>query len=239
VSTTIPQTSNMNPVFDVQSNVVGSLNLLDGCRRLGVRKVVFISSGGVIYGIPRQVPIREDHPTDPVCSYGITKLAVEKYLALFDYLHGVRYTIFRSANPYGERQNPEGKQGAVAVFLAKAARGEDIEIWGDGEVVRDFFYISDLVDACLSAIDRPGSDGIMNIGSGEGVSLNNLLSAIKEVTGSDIRIKYTPARKLDVPVNVLDISRAKSELGWAPKVDMRDGIARTWEWIRHRYIGGR
>lgn len=235
VSTTIPQTSNQNPAFDVQSNVVGTIMLLEGCRRKGVGRVVFISSGGVIYGVPKQVPIPETHPTEPLCSYGITKLAVEKYLALFNHLHGIRYTVFRCANPYGERQNPEAKQGAVGVFLAKVAKGEGIVIWGDGEVVRDFFYISDLVAACLQAAGGEGCDGVYNIGSGEGVSLNVLLDVIKEVTGREVRVRYTPARKLDVPVNVLDISKAREGLGWRPTVGLREGIGNTWDWISNRY----
>ena len=231
VSTTIPQTSNMNPAFDVQSNVVGTVKMLEGCRDRGVKKVLFISSGGVIYGIPKSVPIAEDHPTEPLCSYGITKLTAEKYLALFNHLYGLRYVVFRCANPYGERQNPEASQGAVGVFLAKAAEGKEIEIWGDGEVVRDFFYVGDLVDACLIAIDNESASGIYNIGSGVGVSLNRLIETIRAATGLDVPVRYTPARKLDVPVNVLDISRATRELGWRPKVGLDDGIGRAWGWV--------
>jgi UDP-glucose 4-epimerase len=231
-STTIPQTSNANPAFDVQTNLVGSIGLLSACNRQGINRVVFISSGGVVYGIPRRIPIPEDHPTDPLCSYGINKLAIEKYLALYERLYGLRYTVLRCANPYGERQNPDSRQGAVPVFLMHALRGEEIEIWGDGEVVRDYFYISDLVEAFMAAAGLTGECGIYNIGSGVGTSLNRLLDVIRKVTGLELKVRYTPSRKLDVPVNILDCSRARRELGWSACVPLEEGIARTWEWIK-------
>lgn len=236
VSTTIPQTSNANPVFDAQSNVVGSLNLLEACRRHGVGKSLFISSGGVIYGVPGMTPVPETHPTEPRCSYGITKLAVEKYFALYSYMHGLKYTVFRCGNPYGERQNPQGAQGAVTVFLAKAAKGEEIVVWGDGSVVRDFFYVSDFVDACLLALDRDDAGGVMNIGGGVGHSINEVIEIVRKVSGREVRVRYTPARPVDVPVNVLDISLAGERLGWRPKVGLEEGAARTWDWINGYWL---
>ena len=139
VSTTLPRSSNENPAYDVESNVVGTLHLLEAARANRIKQTIFVSSGGTVYGVPQQVPIKESHPTDPICSYGISKLAIEKFLHLFQTLYGMEYCILRLANPFGERQRLATAQGAVAVFLAKALRNEEIEIWGDGSVVRDYF----------------------------------------------------------------------------------------------------
>ena len=137
-----------------------------------IRKFIFVSSGGTVYGIPQEVPIKESHPTEPICSYGISKLAIEKYMNLFHLLHGMEYCVLRLANPFGERQRVAAAQGAVTVFLDKALRNEEIEIWGDGSVVRDYFYVSDAVSAMTKALAYEGSSGVFNIGSGVGQSLN-------------------------------------------------------------------
>ena len=130
ISTTLPKSSNLDPVFDIETNLMGTVRLLNQVVKSGVGKVIFLSSGGTVYGPPQEIPIVETHPTNPICSYGITKLAIEKYLELFYQLHGVDYTVLRLSNPFGERQRIESSQGAVAVFLGKALRGEKIEIWG-------------------------------------------------------------------------------------------------------------
>ncbi len=151
VSTTIPKTSNDDPIYDVRSNLVDTLQLLESCVEAGVRKVVFASSGGTVYGRPQGGSIAEDHPANPITSYGVIKLAVEKYLGLFDHLHGLDYTALRISNPYGPYQDPGGQQGAVPVFLNRLRTGRPVTIWGDGSVVRDYLYVSDLVDALLLA----------------------------------------------------------------------------------------
>ncbi len=145
VSTTLPKSSNDNPVYDVETNIVGTLHLLEVARKSTVRKVIFISSGGTVYGVPNSTPINEEHPTNPICSYGISKLTIEKYLNLYYTLYGLDYCVLRLANPYGERQRTTVAQGAVAVFLHRALRNETIEIWGDGSVVRDYIYVSDAI----------------------------------------------------------------------------------------------
>src|SRR5262249_42060795 len=132
VSTTLPKSSNADPVFDVESNVLATIRLLTQAIQTGLKKVVFVSSGGTVYGVPKQIPILETHATDPMCSYGITKLSIEKYLHLFHVLHGLDYTVLRLSNPFGEGQRVHASQGAVAVFLGKVLRGETVEIWGDG-----------------------------------------------------------------------------------------------------------
>jgi UDP-glucose 4-epimerase len=232
VSTTLPGPSNENPVYDVESNVIGTLNLLKQAVEKGVKKIIFSSSGGTVYGIPRSVPIPETHETNPVCSYGITKLTIEKHLALFHHLHNLDYTVLRLANPYGERQRIDGVQGAVAVFLGKTLLRQPITIWGDGSVARDYFYISDLVDAFITVIESDSPSKIYNIAGGEARSLNDILSVVRKVTGLRPVVRYTPARKLDVPVNCLDIHLAKKDLGWQPGISWEEGIARTWAWLK-------
>jgi UDP-glucose 4-epimerase len=225
-STTLPSTSNLDPGFDIGSNLLGTINLLEAACNAAVKRVVFSSSGGTVYGIPKQVPISESHPTNPTCSYGITKLAIEKYLALYKQLHGLDSVVLRIANPYGERQRQEAAQGAVAVFLAKALRGEAIEIWGDGTVVRDYLHVSDVVRALLAAADYGGTQPLFNIGSGHGLSLNQLIQAIEKELGGDIQVNYTSGRSCDVPVSILDIQLAAFELGWKPGISFSDGLAR-------------
>mgnify|MGYP001595638612 FL=1 len=185
-------------------------------RQQGVKKIVFISSGGTVYGNSVQCPISETDATDPVCSYGISKLSIEKYLHLFYHLHGLDYVVLRAANPFGERQNPRSGQGAVATFLWKFLRQEPIEIWGDGNISRDYFYISDLVSAILTAIEEKTPSKLYNIGSGVPHSLNKLVNFMQRVTGRTKVVQYSPARKLDVATNFLDISRAQKELHWQP-----------------------
>jgi UDP-glucose 4-epimerase len=234
VSTTLPQNSNDHPVYDVESNVLGSLRLMQLCRERGVRKVVFVSSGGTVYGVPRATPIGEDHPTEPISSYGIHKLMVEKYLALAQRLHGLDYRVLRPANLYGPRQRLDTAQGAVAVFLDQALRDQPIRIWGDGSVVRDYVYVADAVDATLKAAAFEGAPRIFNIGSGKGTSLNELVASIGQLLGRRVRVEYSRGRAVDVPANVLDASLAAQHLGWRASTSLADGLRRTCEWLSAR-----
>jgi len=232
VSTTLPENSNDDPVFDVESNVVATLRMLQAASAAKVRKIVFISSGGTVYGMPRAIPIPESHPTEPRVSYGIAKLMIEKYLALYQTSHGLDHVVLRVANPYGERQRIEGAQGAVAVFLDRALRREPIDIWGDGTVVRDFLHVSDVARAFMRAIDYSGEPRVFNIASGSGCSLNELMAAIERLLGRPVERRYLPGRGFDVPRNVLDISRARDVLGWVPRVSLEDGLRATLAWAR-------
>jgi len=233
ISTTLPKTSNDNPIYDVASNVVGTLKLLNlSCQR-NVRKIIFLSSGGTVYGPSVKCPISETHATDPICSYGITKLTIEKYLHLYHHLYNLDYVVLRAANAFGERQNPSSGQGAITAFLWKILKEEPIHIWGDGTVIRDYFYISDLVSAILAAIERDSPSRIYNIGSGVPHTLNELLSIMQAVTGRTPIIQYSPARNVDVPINYLDVARAREEFSWQPLASLEEGIARTWTWLQH------
>jgi len=184
------------------------------------------------------VPVAEDHPTEPLCSYAISKLAIEKFLHLYSHLHRVDYRVLRIANPYGEGQSPIGKQGAIAVFTYKALRGEPIQIWGDGEVVRDYLYAGDVADAMLKAALYEGPYHVFNIGGGRGHSLNELLSRIEALLGRRVERTYLPGRRFDTPVNVLDITRARDHLRWTPQTPMEAGLARTAEWISKTFDVG-
>ena len=231
VSTTLPQSSNDNPLYDVETNLVGTLRLLELARTCGTRKIIFSSSGGTIYGVPQKIPIPESHPTDPLCSYAVSKLAIEKYLHLYSHLHGLNYSVLRIANPYGEGQSPLQKQGAIAVFTYKALRGEPIQIWGNGEVVRDYVYAGDVAEAFIKAARYPGAYRVFNIGAGRGCSLNELLSRLEALLGRTIKRDYLPGRRFDAPANVLDIGLARTELEWTPHTPLETGITRTAEWI--------
>lgn len=232
ISSTLPKDSNDNPVYDVTSNIIPTLHMLEAARVAGVRKVILSSSGGTVYGIPRTIPITEEHPTEPICSYGIHKLMIEKYLFLYNKLYGLDYAVMRISNPYGERQRQTGNQGVIPIFLHKVMHGETIEIWGDGSVVRDYLHISDVARAAVMLMDARLSNKILNIGSGTGRSLNALLEEITKVTGLVPKIRYTPCRAFDVPANVLDITLAKDTLGWSPRVTLADGLRCTMEYLR-------
>ncbi len=234
ISTTQPKSSNQDPVFDVESNLLGTIRLLDHAVKSGLKKIIFVSSGGTVYGKPLQTPIPETHPTNPLCSYGINKLSIEKYLGLYHELYGLDYTVLRMSNPFGERQRTDASQGAVAVFLGKAIRGETIEIWGDGSVVRDYVYIHDVILALLAALDCSCEEHVFNIGSGKGVSLNELLDSIENITLYPTRRRYVKSRLFDVPDNVLDIDRAVSLLDWSPQISFEDGLMRFAKWLENQ-----
>lgn len=233
--TTVPQTSNEDPQADVQGNVVVGLGLLDACCDAGVRTVVFPSSGGTVYGAaPGAGLLTESCPTNPTSSYGITKLVFEKYLALYRDLHGLDYRILRISNAYGEGQQPDRPQGLIGVALRRLAAGEPVQVWGDGSVVRDYIYAGDAIDCCLKAVYTSlpeTSPRIFNVGSGEGLSVSDVLSAISRVTGREPVVHHGPARGFDVPRSVLSAELAREVLAWQPRTSLDEGIARTWQWV--------
>ncbi len=231
VSTTLPNSRHPQPTFDVETNIVHSIRLFDSMRKAGVGKLVFLSSGGTVYGIPEKIPIAENHATDPICSYGITKLTIEKYCALFHRNGDFDYTVFRPGNPFGPYQNPFGAQGAVSVFLRKALADEPIDVWGDGSVVRDYIYIGDAVDAMVRAVDYRGEEHIFNLGCGRGHSLNGLIEIIEKLLSRRVRRNYLPARPVDVPVNILDVTLAKRELDWSPRTSIEEGMRRVMQFL--------
>lgn len=229
-SSTVPATSNLDPVADIEINLVAAVRLLNAMLRARVSRIVFLSSGGTVYGVPEILPIPESHPLNPICSYGIVKIAIENYLFMYRSLHGLEPVVLRASNPYGERQGHTGEQGVIGTFLHRLKAGEVIEIWGDGSVVRDFIYVGDLADLCVRAGSSDYS-GTLNAGSGTGHSINDIVASIARVTGREIEPLYQSSRAYDVPEAVLDVTRARQALGWKSSTDLAEGIRRTADWI--------
>lgn len=228
----LPAESNRQVGAEAQANVPGTLCLLQGCVEAGVGRVVFFSSGGSVYGPAQYLPIPETHPTEPLSAHAISKLAAEKYLALFDRLHGQDYVILRPGNPFGPGQDPAGGQGVIAAFLARAAAGLPLEVWGDDSVTRDYFYVGDLACAALLAGQTAHSRTVYNIGSGAGRSLRDVIAAVECVLGRKLEVHRLPGRPSDTPANVLDIGKARRLLGWEPQVSFEEGLRRTWAAIQ-------
>lgn len=231
VSFTLPKSSNDDILYDIQTNLVATVQLLNTMLAQNVKRILFISSGGTVYGVPRYIPIDENHPTDPMVSYGITKLTIEKYLLMYQRLHGIRSIILRVSNPYGPRQRVETAQGAATIFLYRALHGIPLEVWGDGSVIRDYIYISDVADAFAAALKYKGDKSVFNISSGKGTSLNELMIEIENVLGRQIARQYITARPFDVPVSVLDNKLAFQEMDWKPQVDLQKGFINTQNWF--------
>lgn len=231
VSSTLPKLSNDNPIDDVQKNLVGSIALFELCVKYKVKKIVFLSSGGTVYGVPESLPVSESHSNFPICSYGIVKLAIEKYLGVFHRNYGLKYCVLRISNPYGIRQDPFSMQGVVGVFTSKILRGEQIAVWGDGTVLRDYVGVRDVAKLCVAAA-KSESTGVYNVGSGTGITINQLIEIISCSLNVKPNVVFEPARSFDVPEIVLDCSRAKATFGWMPQVCLEDGIAEYVDWAK-------
>ncbi len=232
VSSTLPASSNQNPVYDAETNLISTLRLLGECVKHKIEKVIFISSGGTVYGIPEELPIKESHHRRPICSYGIIKKTIEDYLFMYNKLYNLDYNVFRLSNPYGERQNPFVAQGVIPVFLKKMINKETIEIWGDGEVTRDYIYIKDVVKAINKSINKKTPSNVYNLGSGIGYSLNEILVKINRQTGLTPKVRYQKGRDVDVPVNILDVKLLKNELNWKPETGIEQGIRITYDYLK-------
>jgi len=233
ISTTNPATSNLDPVADVSSNLVGTINLLELMRDKEINRIVYLSSGGTVYGNPEKSPMSEDHCLKPICSYGVVKVAIEKYLYLYQELYGLEAAILRPSNLYGPLQRADKGQGVIAAFLENIHKNKSINIWGDGSVIIDYLYVDDLIDLCVMLMES-NSTGVYNAGAGKGISLSALIETIREVTDSPVEINYEKGRSFDVKEVVLDIKKANKELAWSPKVDLKEGIRKHRDWIFSR-----
>jgi UDP-glucose 4-epimerase len=218
------------PRFDVEVNVLGTVNVLEGARLGGTRKVVFASSGGTIYGEPEELPVRESHPQRPQSPYGAAKKAASDYLGVYRQLHGVEFTSLALANVYGPRQDPHGEAGVVAIFAGKLLAGEQCTIYGDGEQTRDFVYVDDVVDAFSRAATK-GSGLLMNIGTGTETSVNKLYRTMASNAGVVAEPRYAPPRAGELARSSLDPGRAAIHLGWKPWTTLENGTSAVLNWF--------
>jgi len=220
-----------DPVFDARVNVLGSIGLLQACSRHGVRKVIYASTGGALYGEGRQLPATEDHPINPEAPYGASKHTVEHYLYLWKLLHGLDYTVLRYPNVYGPRQNPHGEAGVNAIFIGLMLAGKRPRIFGDGEAVRDYLYVDDVVEGNVLALTA-GSGEMVNLGTGVGTSVNDIVRELQAILGFREGAIHEPPRPGEIQRIYLDAARAGRVLGWKPRVSFAEGLRRTVEWSR-------
>ncbi len=233
LSTTVPSTANNSPLYDVQSNLEGTIRLLDALEGSSVRRIVYSSSGGTVYGNPEYVPIDEQHPLRPIGSYGITKVAIESYIQLYAKKLNISYMIVRPSNPYGPRQSFKGIQGVVSTFLYKAIKKENLTVWGDGKAIRDYIYITDVADFFIeSGLSK--EEGIFNLGSGEGHSINDIIEMIDHIVSMKSTIEHLKFNSFNVKEVVLNIDKAKSVFSWKPKISLFEGIKLHYEWIKKK-----
>ena len=218
-----------DPAYDARQNVLGTVSLLELCREFSVGKIVFISSGGAVYGEPESLPVKEDHPLRPLSPYGLSKSVGERYVELYRRLHGLDYTILRYPNVYGPRQDPGGEAGVVAIFSDLIREGRRPTIFGDGSKTRDYLFVGDVVRANLIVTGEPGRGGVFNLGWGKEITDLEVFEGVRDALGSDVEPIYGEMRPGEVDRICLDASRAGAELGWRPEVPFRDGVRRTLE----------
>jgi UDP-glucose 4-epimerase len=220
-----------DPILDAEENILGSLNVISNCLRYGVKRIIYASTGGALYGEAEYLPADEEHPVNPISQYGVSKHAVEHYLYLYGALYGLDYVILRYSNVYGPRQNPRGEAGVVAIFAAQMLGGERPTIFGQGDKTRDYVHVSDVVQANILALEL-GRNAIYNIGTGVETSDQQIFDTLAEVLGYKGAPIYAPYRKGEVYRICLDRSKAEQNLGWSPRFSLKEGIAQTAEYYR-------
>jgi UDP-glucose 4-epimerase len=223
--------SGEDPIADAEANILGSLNLITNCVRFGVKRVVYASTGGAIYGDPQYLPADENHPINPISQYGISKHTVEHYLHLYSIIYGLEYMSLRYSNVYGPRQNPYGEAGVVAIFAIQMLTGKQPTIFGPGDKTRDYTHVSDIVKANIGALTK-GKNAIYNIGTGVETSDQEIFDTLASVLGYRGKPVYAPVRKGEVYRISLECSKARKELGWTPRLSLKEGIAQTAEYYR-------
>lgn len=220
------------PLFDADINILGSINLLETAKDFQVKRFVYISTGGAVYGEPETLPCDESHPINPICQYGASKHTVEHYLYMYHVNYGLKYTVLRYPNVFGPRQDPHGEAGVVAIFTGRMLAGESVTIFGDGDQTRDFVYVGDCAQANLHALTMDHEPGIYNLGWGRPTSINEICSVLVKITGYSLPVQYGPAKVGETRHIYLDASKAKRELGWAPTITLEDGLEKTVDYFR-------
>jgi UDP-glucose 4-epimerase len=222
----------VDPKLDADINILGSINLLESARMFGVKRFIYISTGGAVYGEPEYLPCDESHPIKPICQYGASKHTVEHYLYMYQVNYGVNYTVLRYPNVYGPRQDPLGEAGVVAIFTGQMLDGKQVLINGDGEQSRDFTYVKDCARANLVATTMEHSSDIFNLGFGEPTSVNQIFTKLAGITGYRLSAKYGPAKLGETRHIYLDASKAQEILGWLPNTSLDDGLRQTVDYFR-------
>ncbi|MDR2617084.1 MAG: NAD-dependent epimerase/dehydratase family protein [Endomicrobium sp.] len=222
-----------DPVFDVNVNIIGSINILGACVQTKVKKIIFASSGGTIYGECKAVAPKEDSMPNPLSPYGIAKNSVENYIKFYSEIYGLEYTILRYGNVFGPRQDPYGEAGVVAIFAQRMLKNEDIMVFGDGKQMRDYIYVFDVVDANVKSLTK-GKNEVINIGTSKATSVNKLVEVMSRVSGYKKKAICKPKRDGELFKSFLNINRARKVLGWSPKINLDRGIKITLEYFKRR-----
>lgn len=226
-------TSMEDPGYDASSNIIGTINLLEAARHSGVKKIVYASSAAV-YGEPQYLPIDENHQTEPLSPYGVSKLTAEYYLKMYSKVYGISYSILRYANVYGIRQDPRGEGGVISILVDKILKNESFTIYGDGEQTRDYIYVSDVAKANIAAVSCP-KNGTYNIGTGKRTSLLELIKIFEAVSGEKVSYQLGPERPGDIDHSYFQADKVRSALNWEPKVDLHSGLKATLDYYRKVY----
>lgn len=233
VSLTTPGSSMNDPLVDVNTNLVGTINLLEECVKAKTRRIIFASSGGAIYGDQNKEVYHEDDVTDPISPYAISKLAVEKYLKYYKIKHGLDYLALRYSNPYGPGQNIVGSQGIIPIFLNLIKNKKPVTVFGDGSNIRDYIYIDDLINITNLIFKKNTKFSTYNIGYGKGSDINKVIQIIEDIVGKKLLVSREIERLTDVKKIVLDIERVSEETGYVPRISLESGIQKTWEKLKN------
>lgn len=225
-----------DPLFDAEVNVIGSINLIECCRRYDVKRLVYISTGGAVYGEPEYLPCDEAHPVNPICPYGASKHTVEHYLFMYSQNYGLDYVVLRYPNVYGPRQDPHGEAGVVAIFTGQMLAGGQVVINGDGEQQRDFVFVEDCARANLMAMTNQNANQIFNLGYGRGTTVNEIFATLKRITGYQLPAVHGPAKVGETRQIYLDATKAQKDLGWQPTVDLEEGLQQTVDYFKRREL---
>ena len=233
VSSTVPSSSIHDPLGDIENNVLGTVNLLTQIPNTAIKKFIYFSSGGTVYGNPTYLPVDENHPVVPISPYGICKVSCESYVRYYASRFNFEHIIVRPSNPYGPGQPTDGIQGVIAAFLSRALKGLELKVWGDGTAVRDYIYIDDLVEFVAKLIDSDHVGGVFNVGSGMGYDLNEIIRVISEVLHISPCVTNVGVASSNVDAIYLDINRAKTLLEWSPKISLSEGVELFYRAMKH------
>lgn len=223
--------STKEPDFDAEVNIIGTINLLECCRRYDTEKIIYASTGGAIYGEPEYLPMDEKHPIKPLSHYGLGKYVAEQYMSLYQRLYGLRYTALRYSNVYGPRQDPHGEAGVIAIFTKKLLEDKKPVIYGDGKQTRDFVYVKDVVEANILALEK-GENDYCNICTGKQTSVNEVFEMLRKITGKNTKAEYEKERKGEIRYCSLDYTKAQKTLNWKPKTRIEEGLKETVDYFK-------